>query len=163
MILVSACLLGQCVRYKGDGCAQDILLEPEISAHLVPICPECAGGLATPRPPAEIQGNGGGAGVWDGTAQVINNAKQDVTAAYQAGAQAALELAKLHNATAAILKERSPSCGTHFIYDGSFNGRKIAGRGVAAAALAKAGVALYSEEELTPELIQQLIAQDKEK
>lgn len=161
MILVSACLLGQCVRYKGDGCAQDILLAPELRAHLVPVCPECAGGLSTPRPPAEIQGNGGGAGVWHGTARVINSANQNVTAAYKTGAHAALELVKLHNVTAAILKERSPSCGTHFIYDGSFTGRKITGRGVAAAALANAGIALYSEEELTPELIQQLIAQNK--
>lgn len=161
MILVSACLLGQLVRYKGDGCAQELLLAPKVRAHLVPVCPECAGGLSTPRPPAEIQGSGGGAGVLKGTALVKNNANQDVTAAYKAGAQAALELVKLHSITAAILKERSPSCGTHFIYDGSFSGRKISGLGVAAAALANAGVALYSEEELTPELIQTLIKLDE--
>lgn len=162
MILVSACLLGQLVRYKGDGCAQEILLTPEVRAHLVSICPECAGGLSTPRPPAEIQGSGGGAGVWNDTAQVINNTNQDVTAAYKAGARVALELTKLHHVTAAILKERSPSCGTHFIYDGSFSGLKISGQGVAAAALADAGIPLYNEEELTPELIQELIEQDKE-
>lgn len=161
MILVSACLLGQCVRYKGDGCAQEILLAPEVRAHLVPVCPECAGGLPTPRPPAEIQGAGGGAGVWNGSALVINNAGQDVSDEYKKGALTALAYVKAYNITAAILKERSPSCGTHAIYDGSFSGRKISGQGVAAAVLADAGIPLYSEEELTPELIVSLIEQDK--
>lgn len=161
MILVSACLLGQLVRYKGDGCAQQILLAPEVRAHLVPVCPEVAGGLPTPRPPAEIQGAGGGVGVWNGSALVKNNAGQDVSDEYKKGALVALAYAKTHNITAAILKERSPSCGTHTIYDGSFSGRKLSGQGVAAAALADAGVPLYSEEELTTELIARLIEQDK--
>lgn len=161
MILVSACLLGQLVRYKGDGCAQELLTAPEVRNHLVPICPECAGGLPTPRPPAEIQGAGGGSGVWQGTAKVINNIGQDVTEAYCAGAQEALRAARTQPITAAILKERSPSCGTHDIYDGSFSGRKLAGQGVASAALAQAGIPLYSEEELTPKLIEYLLEQDK--
>ncbi|WP_455266758.1 DUF523 domain-containing protein [Phascolarctobacterium sp.] len=161
MILVSACLLGQLVRYKGDGCEQELLTAPEVRKHLVTICPECAGGLPTPRPPAEIQGAGGGSGVWQGTAKVINNIGQDVTKAYCAGAQEALQIARTQPITAAILKERSPSCGTHAIYDGSFSGRKLAGQGVAAAALAQAGIPLYSEEELTPALIKHLLEQDK--
>lgn len=161
MILVSACLLGQLVRYKGDGYAQELLTVPEVRKHLVPICPECAGGLPTPRPPAEIQGAGGGSGVWQGTAKVINNIGQDVTKAYCTGAQEALQITHTQPITAAIFKERSPSCGTNAIYDGSFSGRKLAGQGVAAAALAQAGIALYSEEELTPELIKHLLEQDK--
>ena len=161
MILVSACLLGQLVRYKGDGCAQQILLAPEVRAHLVPVCPEVAGGLPAPRPPAEIQGVGGGVGVWNCSALVINNVGQDVSDEYKKGALIALAYTKTHNITAAILKERSPSCGTHAIYDGSFSGRKISGQGVAAAVLADAGVPLYSEEELTTELIARLIEQDK--
>ena len=161
MILVSACLLGQLVRYKGDGCAQELLTAPEVRKHLVPICPECAGGLPTPRPPAEIQGAGGGSGVWQGTAKVINNIGQDVTEAYCAGAQEAVLLTHTQHITAAILKERSPSCGTHAIYDGSFSGCKLTGQGVAAATLAEAGITLYSEEELTAELINHLLEQDK--
>lgn len=161
MILVSACLLGQLVRYKGDGCAQELLTALEVRKHLVPICPECAGGLPTPRPPAEIQGAGGGSGVWQGTAKVINNIGQDVTKAYCAGAQKALQITRTQPITAAILKERSPSCGTHAIYDGSFSGYKLAAQGVAAAALAQAGIALYSEEELTPALINHLLEQNK--
>ena len=161
MILVSACLLGQNVRYKGDGCAQKILLKPEVRAHLVPICPECMGGLPTPRPPAEIQGLDGGEGVWQGIAKVINNVGQNVTEYYQKGALIALAATKTHTITAAILKERSPSCGTHVIYDGSFSGRKIAGLGVTAATLIHAKVPLYSEEELTPELIKHLLEHDK--
>ncbi len=160
MILVNACLLGQCVRYKGDGCAQKLLLRPEIREHLLPICPEVAGGLPTPRPPAEIQGEGGGQGVLSGTAKVVNNLGEDVTAEYQKGAETAVELARKHKVTTAILKERSPSCGSHFIYDGSFGGVKLAGQGVAAAKLLEAGITLYSEEELTEALIEKLIAAD---
>lgn len=160
MILVSACLLGQCVRYKGDGCAQELLLRPKIRKQLLPVCPECAGGLPTPRPPAEIQGSDGGQGVWHGTAKVVNNKGNDVTQAYKAGAETALQLAKAHEITIAILKERSPSCGSHFIYDGSFSGAKLAGQGVAAAKLQEAGITVYSEEELTKALLAHLISEN---
>lgn len=156
-ILVSACLLGYCVRYKGDSCPQELLLEPGIRQYLLPFCPECAGGLPTPRPPAEIQGAGGGQGVWQGTAKVKNNQDVDVTAAYKKGAQLCLKAMQAQHITSAILKQRSPSCGTKEIYDGSFSGAKLAGRGVAASLLAQHGIRLYSEEELTPELLQQLI------
>lgn len=157
-ILVSACLLGQCVRYKGDSCPQDILLNPDISAYLVPFCPECAGGLPTPRPPAEICGSNGGSGVWQSKAKVINNAATDITEAYKKGALLCLETMQKQNICTAILKQRSPSCGTKAIYDGSFSGTKIAGLGVTAALLAANGCKLYSEEELTPELLRQLLS-----
>ena len=156
-ILVSACLLGYCVRYKGDSCSQELLLKPAIRPYLLPFCPECAGGLPTPRPPAEIQGAGGGEGVWQGTAKVKNNQNADVTAAYKKGAQLCLKAMQAQHITSAILKQRSPSCGTKKIYDGSFSGAKLAGRGVAASLLAQHGIRLYSEEELTPELLQKLI------
>ncbi len=155
-ILVSACLLGECVRYKGDGCAQELLLHSEVRQQCVSFCPECAGGLPTPRPPAEINGTGGGAAVWNGTAQVVNNLGEDVTAAYKKGAQLCLKAAQEQNITAAILKQRSPSCGTREIYDGTFSGRKIAGQGVAVTLLAQHGIELYSEEELTCELMEKL-------
>ncbi len=157
MIIVSACLLGQLVRYKGDGCARQLLLQPQVRAHLMPCCPECDGGLPTPRPPAEIQGAGGGAAVLAGKALVVNNLGKDVTSEYYKGAQHCLELARKCNARAAILKQRSPSCGSRQIYDGSFSGRKIDGLGVTAALLTQAGIAVYSEEELTQELLDRLI------
>ncbi len=157
MIIVSACLLGQLVRYKGDGCAQQLLLQPQVRAHLVPCCPECDGGLPTPRPPAEIHGAGGGAAVLAGKAQVVNNLGNDVTGEYCKGAQYCLQLARKCNAQAAILKQRSPSCGSSQIYDGSFSGRKIDGLGVTAALLTQAGITVYSEEDVTQDLLIKLI------
>lgn len=156
-ILVSACLLGFCVRYKGDGCPQKLLLAPQVRKYLLPFCPECAGGLPVPRPPAEINGIGGGAAVWQGKAQVINNAGTNVTTEYTQGAQLCLKAMQKENIHAAILKQRSPSCGTRQIYDGSFSGIKLAGQGVTAALLAQHGIALYSEEELTQKLLKQLL------
>lgn len=156
-ILVSACLVGQCVRYKGDSCPQNLLIAPQVRKYLLPFCPECAGGLATPRPPAEIRGEGGGQAVWQGKAQVVNNAGRDVTQEYQQGALLCLQKIQEQNIRAAILKQRSPSCGTREIYDGSFSGVKLAGQGVTAALLAQHGVALYSEEELTLKLLAQLL------
>ncbi len=157
MIIVSACLLGQMVRYKGDGCPQPLLLEPQLRAHLVPCCPECDGGLPIPRPPAEIRGTGGGSAVLASKAQVINNLGRDVTSEYCRGAQHCLELARKYKAHAAILKQRSPSCGSRQIYDGSFSGRKVDGMGVTAALLTQAGIAVYSEEELSQELLNKLL------
>ena len=135
-ILVSACLLGVECRYNGKG-----VLEPEIEAllhthHLIPVCPEIMGGLATPRTPAErIQG------------RVVTRDGEDVTMAYQKGAEAALKLAQLYGCRAAILKERSPSCGRGQIYDGSFTGRLTEGSGVTARLLEEHGVQVYGESE----------------
>ena len=156
-ILVSACLVGQCVRYKGDSCPQNLLLAPRARKYLLPFCPECAGGLPVPRPPAEICGIGGGQAVWQGKAQVVNNAGRDVTQEYKQGALLCLQKIQEQNIRAAILKQRSPSCGTREIYDGSFSGVKLAGQGATAALLTQHGVALYSEDELTLKLLEQLL------
>lgn len=159
MILVSACLLGQQVRYKGDGHLLPLLQPYLESGCLLPFCPECAGGLPTPRPPAEIQG-GSGQDVLSNKARVINDRGADVTAQFIAGAQACLKICQKQHITAAILKERSPSCGTTAIYDGSFSGLRIPGQGVTAALLQQAGIPLYSEEQLTEELLLKLLALD---
>lgn len=155
-ILVSACLVGECVRYKGDSCPQNLLLLPKIRKKLFLFCPECAGGLSIPRPPAEICGEGGAA-VWQNKAQVINKQGKDVTKAYKRGAELCLENMQKYRLNTAILKQRSPSCGTREIYDGSFTGKKLAGQGVTAALLAQHGVTLYSEEGLTPKLLKKLL------
>lgn len=157
-ILVSACLIGECVRYKGDSCPQNLLLSPKVRKKILPFCPECAGGLSTPRPPAEIRGEGGGAAVWRHKAQVINNQGKDVTQAYQRGAKLCLKVMQKYQLNIAILKQRSPSCGTEEIYDGSFSVTKISGQGVTAALLTRHGITLYSEEELSPALLATLLA-----
>lgn len=161
MIIVSACLLGQSVRYKGDSCPQKLLLRPQIRKHLLPFCPECAGGLPTPRPPAEIQKTGGGNAVLCGKAYVITNQNKDVSTAYCLGAQKCLELAKKMNVSAAILKQGSPSCGTKEIYDGSFSNKKKAGKGVTAALLSQHNIKLFGEDDLSEALLNKLINEDK--
>ena len=118
MILVSACLLNQPVRYKGDGNPCQLLLDAVAHGHgeqLVPFCPEVAGGLTTPRPPAEIQG-GTGADVLQCTASVMNKIGEDVTVAFVEGAQKCAALCKEKGITVAILKQRSPSCGSRTEY-----------------------------------------------
>lgn len=148
-ILVSACLLGACCKYSGGNNRCSALLDAlRAGGHTaVPVCPEIYGGLPTPRPPAERQGD-----------RVVTQAGTDVTAQYRKGAEEALAMAELNGCRAAILKANSPSCGCGTIYDGSFSHRKVPGDGVAAQALKAAGIAVYTEEnfqELLPGEAQQ--------
>lgn len=147
-ILVSACLLGQPVRYDGGAFAPALLLQRwHRQGRIIALCPEQAGGLATPRPPAEIAGGQGGA-VLDGRIPVLTVHGLDVTTAFIAGAKVALQLVAEHGIRYALLKARSPSCGNHETYDGSFSGVRVAGEGVAAAALRRQGVQVFNETEL---------------
>ncbi len=147
MILVSACLLGTCCNHEGQASPRAAVCELAEDARLVPICPETVGGLPTPRAAAEIVG-GAGDDVLAGTARVQNTNGDDVTGAYLRGAAAAVELARATGATRAVLKARSPSCGAHETYDGTFTRTRRAGPGVTAAALRAAGVEVVSEEDL---------------
>lgn len=139
--LISACLCGHSCRYDGGGFDFPELRALAESGEALPFCPECAGGLPTPRTPCEITGD-----------KVIAKDGTDCTAQYESGARQALELCWKYGLKAAILKEGSPSCGSHRIRDGSHTGRKIPGMGVTAALLAADGVALYTEEQLPPDL-----------
>ena len=136
-ILVSACLLGAACKYSGGD-----NLCPKVAAlvekyHLVPVCPEQLGGLPTPRTPAERQGD-----------RVITRDGSDVTDAYLRGAQEALKLATRFGCDTAILKARSPSCGAHGIYDGTFTGTVVPGSGITAALLEASGIRIITEAEL---------------
>lgn len=147
-VLVSACLLGQPVRYDGRASGHpDVLQAWQREGRVVPLCPEVAGGLPTPRPPAEIPGGQGGA-VLDGDAQVVTIVGEDVSAAFLAGARLALELVRRHGIRVAVLKSGSPSCGNRLVYDGTFSGSKINGEGVTSALLRREGVLVFSELEL---------------
>ncbi|ALS67551.1 DUF523 domain-containing protein [Pandoraea apista] len=152
-ILVSSCLLGHPVRYHGrtapcESHAAAILERWQANGFILPICPEVAGGLPTPRPPAEIAGATGGNAVWQKHSRVIDNTGADVTEAFLEGAQRALALAQRYGIRIAVLKEGSPSCGSTSIYDGSFSGRQMAGEGVAAAWLRQHGIEVFSEHTL---------------
>uniref|UniRef100_UPI0035B50791 DUF523 domain-containing protein n=2 Tax=Symbiobacterium terraclitae TaxID=557451 RepID=UPI0035B50791 len=145
MILVSACLVGCRCRYDQGTKEQAEIVDLIRRGQAVPVCPEQLGGLPTPRLPAEIVG-GDGDDVLDGRARVVNRAGEDVTAQFLAGAREALRLAQAVGATEAILKERSPSCGTEAIYDGTFSGSTTPGAGVTAALLRRHGIAVRSDE-----------------
>ncbi|EOI3455138.1 DUF523 domain-containing protein [Cronobacter turicensis] len=144
-ILVSACLMGFKVRYDGSEKAQmiDQLRRWQEEQRLVIHCPELAAGLPTPRPPAEIVSG-------DNKTQdrIIEITGKEVTEHYQLGAWLALRTAQDAGCTAALLTDGSPTCGSQFIYDGSFSGRRKSGMGVAASLLSAHGIAVFSENNL---------------
>ena len=137
-ILVSACLLGTLCRYDGASRPCGELARLEVLGHrLIPVCPEVMGGLPTPRPPAERQGE-----------RVVNQEGDDVTEAYCRGAEQALRIARDQGCTVAVLKERSPSCGAGQIYDGTFRHILTAGDGVTAELLRKNGITVVGESQI---------------
>ena len=145
-ILVSSCLLGAPVRYDGTG---QELTHPQITTWqlqgmIVSLCPEVAGGLSTPRAPAEISHD-----------KVITNNDEDVTVAFKLGAHKALQLCLFHNIRFALLKKSSPSCGRNTIYDGTHSGVKITGMGLTAEILVSNGIQVFSEVQL-PALLKAL-------
>jgi uncharacterized protein YbbK (DUF523 family) len=138
-ILVSACLLGVRCRHDGrDRLEATLVEEAGPGAAFVPACPEELGGLGTPRPSAELRG-GDGSDVLDGRARVVDVHGRDVTDAFVSGARRALDIARASGATEAWLTERSPSCGCGATHA---DGRLLAGPGVAAALLSRAGIAV---------------------
>ena len=142
-ILISACLLGERVRYHGGDAwlEHPILRRWQEEGRLVPLCPEVTGGLTTPRPAAEIT-------VTPEGRRVLTAAGQDVTGAFERGAEAAAGACAAHGIRIALLKNGSPSCGSHSIYDGTFSGRPIDGQGVTVTRLRTAGVRVFSESEI---------------
>lgn len=139
-LIVSACLLGVACNHEGEAAKRTLRDRLEERYRLVPVCPEVLGGLPSPRPAAEIQPDG----------RVVNVDGADVTAAYRRGAEAAVSSALASGATRAVLKARSPSCGSSQVYDGTFSGRLVDGEGIAAAALREVGVEITSEESPLP-------------
>ena len=143
-ILVSACLIGEKCRYDGkDNLCQDLLKLTKYF-DLIPICPEVSGGLKIPRVPAEIQGN-----------RVVTKKGFDVTSNYQDGAYWASSIVSMFKIKLAVLKERSPSCGSKKIHAGKFDGTLIDGKGITTQKIKKMGVKVISEEEV-PELLKQM-------
>lgn len=149
-ILISACLAGLPVRYNGSAkpLIHDAVERWKAEGRLVTLCPELAGGFQVPRPPAEIENGLNGDDVLDGRARVLEISGGDVSAAYIAGAQIALDVARENGCRHALLIDGSPSCGSGFVYDGSFSGVRHAGQGVTAALLRRSGIAVYSDREV---------------
>lgn len=149
-ILISSCLIGFQVRYHGGDarCNHPLLQQWLLEDRLIPVCPEVLGGATVPRPPAEIVGIGGGKAVLEKRACIRTNTGVDETDLFVSGAQLTLALVKKHRVKIAILKERSPSCGSTTIYDGSFTGKTLIEVGVAAALLIQNGVIVFNEHQL---------------
>jgi uncharacterized protein YbbK (DUF523 family) len=147
-LVISACLLGVACNHEGQGSRRAVVDELTRHYRLVPVCPEVLGGLPTPRAAAELVGGTGGDVLsGSGEARVVNLEGEDVTAAYRRGAEAAVAIARAVGAQRAVLKARSPSCGSSSVYDGSFSRRLVPGTGVTAAALRAAGLEVGSEED----------------
>ena len=136
-ILVSACLLGVSCRYDGKSKPHPAVLALQGQHQLIPVCGEIFGGLPTPRIPAERVGG-----------RVLTEDGRDVTQEYHRGAEEVLALARRLDCKVALLKERSPSCGTGEIYDGSFTRTLTAGDGVTAELLRASGIAVFGESRL---------------
>ena len=149
-ILISACLIGEMVRYDGvvRKKIDDDVRRWQINKRLVSVCPEVSGGLSVPRPPAEIE-KGVGFDVLCGNSDVIDVESRIVTSAFVRGAHKAMEFVRKYQIRVAVLKDGSPSCGVNYIYDGSFSGQRIPGSGVTTALLKKNGVRVFSENEIT--------------
>lgn len=145
-VLVSACLAGRACRFDGSSNKDDRIGRLVAEGQAVLVCPEEAGGLGTPRPPAEIVG-GDGHDVLAGRARVVTRDGADVTDAYLRGARAALDAARRTGAEVAVLKARSPSCGKGCIYDGSFTNTQARGDGVTTALLEANGIRVATDEE----------------
>ena len=146
-ILVSACLLGQPVRYdgRGKGLTSDLMALWQSEGRLVPLCPELAGGFGVPRLPAEIAPGATGASVLAGRSAIHDSAGQDVTAGFLAGAAAAVRLARERGCRFALLTEGSPSCGVARVHGGRFDGTMQEGQGVVTAALRQAGLTVFPQ------------------
>lgn len=138
-ILISACLYGHAVRYDGKAkrLSDEIFEKWQQEGRLIPVCPEVEGGLPVPRAPSEITGN-----------KVVNSEGRDVTSEYARGAEYALDLADKEQIAFAVMKEGSPACGSSRIYDGSFTGTEISGRGIAAGLLHQNGYEVFNELQL---------------
>lgn len=138
-VLVSACLLGQPVRYDGQskGIVSDWLTALGAEGRTLAFCPEVAGGLPTPRPPAERQGE-----------RVLTASGLDVTTEFDRGAELALALCQAQGIRFALLKEGSPSCGSGRIYNGRFEGVSVTGEGKTTALLRRHGINVFSEDQL---------------
>lgn len=138
-ILISRCLLGEAVRYDGGHCmiSQEQVQKLRRQFTIIPICPELMAGLSVPRNPIEYK---------DG--KIINEQGEDLTHIFDSVFTELDKLIQDHHIQVAILKESSPSCGRHQVYDGSFSGNKVLGQGIVTEYLLKKNIAVYSENEI---------------
>jgi uncharacterized protein YbbK (DUF523 family) len=142
MYLVSSCLAGINCRYDGKNNLNKKVTELVKAGKAIPVCPEVLGGLPTPRDPSEIIADE------ERNKRVVTEKGKDLTAEFKLGAEKALQIAKILEAKKAILQQRSPSCGSGKIYDGTFSGNLISGSGLTAELLIAEGIEVLTEADL---------------
>ena len=147
MIIVSACLAGINCKYDGGNNLVPEIRDLVAEGRAVPVCPEQLGGCPTPRVPVELVGVSG-EDVLDGKGRAVDESGCDKSESFVKGAEETLKLARVVRADMAVLKERSPSCGSKFISGGSFTRRPRRGCGITAALLMRNGIKVISEEDI---------------
>ncbi|WP_297421705.1 DUF523 domain-containing protein [Clostridium sp.] len=146
MYIISACLCGVNCKYNGKNNINERCMKLFREGKAVLVCPEQLGGLPTPRNPVEL--NNTASEVIEGNGKALSNIGEDVTEEFLNGAYETLKIAKELGATKAILKEGSPSCGANYVYDGTFSGNKIKGKGITVQLLENEGITVFSDEDL---------------
>jgi len=136
-VAVSACLLGENCKYSGGNNRNEVVLEFIKDKEVIPVCPEVAGGLPTPRVPVELVGG-----------LAINREGVNVDREFRLGVERMLEKLANEDVELVILQPRSPSCGSKQIYDGTFRGTLIPGQGIFAKALIEKGYKVVEPDEL---------------
>ncbi len=136
-ILVSACLLGENCKYNGGNNRNERVLNYVEGHEVIPVCPEMLGGLPCPRKPVEWVGD-----------RVLTRDGEDCTENFRLGVQRAMGIIADRQVDLAILQSRSPTCGVKQIYDGTFSGTRIDGKGALARALKERGIPLMDAEDV---------------
>lgn len=154
-ILISSCTAGFATRYNAKDKHHSQMRELSERFILIPFCPEQAGGLPTPREPAEIEQGKEAKDVLKGSAKIYTKSGKDVTDAFLRGARMALEVCRLNNVDMVILQSKSPSCALRLVYDGSFSGNMKEGMGITAQLLVENGYAVVEESEIGKILLEE--------
>ena len=141
MYIVSACLLGENVKYSGGNNLSEAVCRFLEGKEYMLVCPEVRGGLTVPREPSERMGD-----------RIVTKTGLDVTTQFLDGARLTLEDVfmkySLDEIEAAILKENSPSCGYGTIHDGTFTGPLVERDGVLGERLRALGIKVYNENNI---------------
>lgn len=144
MYLISACLIGEHVRYDGKNNVHEVAKQLMDHNLAIPVCPEVLGGMTIPRIPSEIVGD-----------NVRSKTGEDVTHFFMNGAKKTLDIAKKNHVNIAILQARSPSCGSKQVYDGTFSGQLIEGQGITTSLLEQHGIHVITIDEYIKDYYEQ--------